>query len=77
MSIVELKTAIQELIQQEDKLEVLQAVKALLDEASELEYAQRQDMIETAKASSEDIKAGRVLTPDQVALRSRAYWEKG
>jgi hypothetical protein len=70
MSAVEIKTELQQLIENETDLSVLQAIRTILLKTG-LNPMLKEKLTQRALKSEEDIKSGRVFTKEEVVQRTR------
>ncbi len=69
MTITEIKTELQQMIEHETDVNVLQAIRTLLRKTS-LNPMMREKLTSRATKSEEDIKAGRLFSKEEVITRT-------
>ena len=75
MSTLQLKAELQQMIEQEFDLEILNAVRLILQKERNDPILQQKLTIRALKSEA-DIKAGRVFTVEEVLKRTQRQWMK-
>ncbi|MCG8321603.1 MAG: hypothetical protein MI921_19020 [Cytophagales bacterium] len=69
MKVLDIKTQLQKMIEQENDIHVLEAIRTLLQK-TRLNPVLKDKLTSRAMRSDEDIKAGRILTKEEVIRRT-------
>ena len=72
---VKLKAHVLALVEQEESLEKLAAVQALLSDAYVFQSWEKEELQRSVARSEEDIKAGRVHSVEEVKSQLSKFWE--
>jgi len=75
MGVLELKTELQKMIEQENDISILKALRTLL-EKTRLDPVLKEKLTSRALKSENDIKAGRLLSKDEMIKRTDDHLRK-
>lgn len=70
MSSIEIKTELQQMIEQEMDMSVLEAIRIILQK-TKLDPALKEKMTSRALRAEEDVASGRLLSQEEVILRTQ------
>ena len=76
MTVVELKAQVLALVEQEESVEKLQAIQALLSESYISPDWEKEELARSVARPEEDKKAGRMYTLEEAKARMEKFWEE-